>query len=245
MIARTLVVVLLAAAASGAPASIAAQARASAGDWPQWRVSNRDGIVTSFTEPAAWPEKLTEQWKVTVGLGYATPVLIGNRVFMFARQDANEVMMAIDADTGKVSRQTSYPAQVTMNPAAVRHAEGPKSTPTYADGRLFSLGYGGIVTAWDASNGKILWQKTEFPMATFGTAQSALVDRGLVILHVGGNKSNGALTAFTIVHTGNGVTNALPGLFLDCDSRRGPRACARHTRRAQPRGTEARLVECR
>jgi len=187
-------ILALAWSTSSAPIG-SAQPRGASPDWSQWRGPNRDGVVTAFTEPAAWPEKLTEQWKVTVGIGYATPVLIGNRVFMFARQDANEVMMAIEADTGKVVWQTSYPAQVTMNRAAARHGEGPKSTPTYADGKLFSLGYGGMVTAWDASNGRILWQKYG-PMATFGTAQSALVDRGLVILHVGGNSNNGALTAF-------------------------------------------------
>jgi hypothetical protein len=35
-------------------------------DWPQWRGPNRDG-VTHFSEPKAWPEKLTTKWKVTIG----------------------------------------------------------------------------------------------------------------------------------------------------------------------------------
>ena len=38
-------------------------------DWPQWRGPNRDGSVLSFTPPSAWPEKLTQKWKVDVGLG--------------------------------------------------------------------------------------------------------------------------------------------------------------------------------
>jgi len=175
---------------------VGAQSRAGAADWPQWRGPNRDGVITSFSDPAAWPDKLTQKWKVSVGVGYATPVLVGNRVFIFARQEANEVMQALEADTGKVVWQTGYPAPVTMHRAAVRHGEGPKSTPTFADGKLFSLGYGGVVTAWDATSGKILWQKSDLASPTFGTAQSALVDRGLVILHVGGNNDNGALTAF-------------------------------------------------
>ena len=55
-------------------------------DWPQWRGPNRDGAVTSFEEPASWPSELTEQWKVDVGLGYATPLLVGDRIYMYTRQ---------------------------------------------------------------------------------------------------------------------------------------------------------------
>jgi outer membrane protein assembly factor BamB len=166
------------------------------GDWPQWRGPNRDGSLTTFSEPRSWPDQLTRKWKIEVGTGYATPIVVGNRVYAFSRQEDNEVMRAIDADTGKIVWETSYPAPFRMNPATARHGPGPKSTPTYADGRLFTLGISGIVTAFDAATGKQLWQKPAPPVEPlFHTAQSALVDRGVVILHVGGHKQ-GALTAF-------------------------------------------------
>ena len=165
-------------------------------DWPQWRGPNRDGTLRTFTEPRPWPERLTQRWKIDVGTGYATPIVVGNRVFAFSRQQENEVMRAVDADSGKIIWETSYPAPFKMNPATARHGPGPKSTPTYADGRLFTLGISGIVTAFDAATGKQLWQKPAPPVEPlFHTAQSALVDRGVVILHVGGH-NQGALTAF-------------------------------------------------
>jgi outer membrane protein assembly factor BamB len=165
-------------------------------DWPQWRGPNRDGTLASFAEPKEWPEKLTRQWKVEVGTGYATPIVVGSRVYAFTRQDVKEVMRALDAATGKVVWETSYPAPFTMNSATARHGPGPKSTPTFANGRLFTLGMSGIVTAFDAATGKQIWQKPSPPVEpTYHTAQSALVDGGLVILHVGGN-NQGALTAF-------------------------------------------------
>ena len=34
-------------------------------DWPQWRGSKRDGKIVGFTAPAAWPEKLAQEWKKT------------------------------------------------------------------------------------------------------------------------------------------------------------------------------------
>jgi len=164
-------------------------------DWPQFRGPNRDGSVASFVEPTAWPDKLTQRWKVDVGEGHATPVLVGARVYTFSRQGANEVMQALDAATGKPIWQTRYPAPVTVNPAAQAHGPGPKATPTFADGRLYTLGMGGIVTAFDAASGKQLWQKPAgSTLPLYGTAVSPLVDRGLVIVHVGGDKG-GALTA--------------------------------------------------
>jgi outer membrane protein assembly factor BamB len=189
----------------------------SGADWPQFRGPNRDGVVTSFTEPKAWPERLTQVWRVDVGEGYATPIVVGNRVYMFARQGANEVMQALDAATGKVVWQTRYAAPVNVNPAAQAHGPGPKSTPTYADGRLFALGMGGIVTAFDAASGKQLWQKPAgSTLPLYGTAMSPLVDRGLVIVHVGGH-NQGALTAFdaasgaiTWTWTGDGPSYASP-----------------------------------
>ncbi|HEV2984119.1 MAG TPA: PQQ-binding-like beta-propeller repeat protein, partial [Vicinamibacterales bacterium] len=139
---------------------------------------------------------MTERWKIDVGTGYATPIVVGNRVYAFSRQRENEVMRAIDADSGKVVWETSYPAPFKMNPATARHGPGPKSTPTYANGRLFTLGISGIVTAFDAATGKQLWQKPAPPAEPmFHTSQSALVDRGAVILHIGGH-NQGALTAF-------------------------------------------------
>jgi outer membrane protein assembly factor BamB len=167
-------------------------------DWPQFRGPNRDGVVASFAEPKTWPDRLTRAWKVDVGVGHATPILVGTRVYTFTRQGTNEVMQALDAATGTVVWQTRYAAPVNVNPAAEAHGPGPKSTPTYADGRLFTLGMGGIVTAFDAASGKQLWQKPAGSvLPLYGTAMSPLVDRGLVIVHVGGH-GKGALTAFDV-----------------------------------------------
>ena len=167
-------------------------------DWTQWRGENRDGVVTSFDEPPAWPDTLTRRWQVEVGLGYATPILIGERLYVYARQGADEVMTALDAASGEVVWRTSYPAPFEMNPSTARHGEGPKSTPVYADGRLFTLGISGIVTAFDAETGRQIWQRPADPVQPlFHTGMSPVVDGDVMILHVGGH-NDGALTAFDV-----------------------------------------------
>jgi outer membrane protein assembly factor BamB len=189
---RAIVLVILSAAVS-----VTTHAQ-SASDVTQWRGANRDGVVTGFTAPSTWPEQLTQRWKVEVGLGYATPLVVGNRVYVFARQGDDEVMLALDAATGKQIWRTGYAAPFEMNSASKVHGPGPKSTPVFSNGRLFSIGMTGTVTAWDAASGKQLWQKPGTPslVPMYTThAFSPIVDGPNVIFHVGGH-DKGALTAF-------------------------------------------------
>ena len=184
------------AAVTASLAALSAQSRPA--DWPQWRGPNRDGAIASFVEPKSWPAQLTRKWKIDVGLGYASPVLVGSRVYLFSRQGENEVLQALTADTGAKIWDSSYPASFTVNSAAARHQKGPKSTPTFAGGKLFTLGMTGIVSAFDAATGKRLWQTPPSqPGPLYHTSMSPLVDRGLTIVHVGSH-NQGALTAFDV-----------------------------------------------
>jgi outer membrane protein assembly factor BamB len=179
------------------PAVLAGQSKSP--DYTQWRGPNRDGGLASFTEPGTWPEQLTQRWKVEIGLGYATPLVVGDRIYMFSRQGEDEVMSALDIATGKVLWRTAYSVSFTMSSSAVRHGPGPKSTPAFANGRLYAIGMTGVVTAFDAATGKQLWQKPGSAVVPMYTTHSfsPLVDRGLVIFHVGGH-NQGALTAFDV-----------------------------------------------
>jgi outer membrane protein assembly factor BamB len=169
-------------------------------DWPQWRGPQRDGSIPALAEPKSWPEKLRPGWKIQVGEGHSSPILAAGRIFVFTRQRDREVASAIDPPGGTVLWQQSYPAPYNVNPAAARHGAGPKSTPAFDTGRLYTFGISGILTCRDAGTGAIRWQKEfskRFPETSplFGTAMSPLVAGGLVIIHSGGH-DHGALTAF-------------------------------------------------
>src|SRR5262249_52480040 len=73
-----------------------------AADWPQWRGPTRDNKVPGLTVPKAWPKALTQQWKKTVGIGDAGPVVAGNKVYTFTRQGGDEVISCLDAGTGNM-----------------------------------------------------------------------------------------------------------------------------------------------
>ena len=73
---------------------IVSAAALTAQDWPQWRGPNRDGAIAQFSEPPTWPAALTRRWHMEIGPGYATPVVVGDRVYAFSRERDEEVLRA-------------------------------------------------------------------------------------------------------------------------------------------------------
>jgi outer membrane protein assembly factor BamB len=176
---------------------------AQAQDWSQWRGANRDGAIKGFAAPKAWPDRLKSKWKVTVGTGHSSPLIVGKRIYLHSRQGENEIVAAYDLDTGKVLWQDTYAVEYSMHPAARGHGKGPKSTPAFNGGKLYTLGITGVLSCYDAAQGKTLWRKESSALFNaklplYGTATSPIVDRGLVIAYMGGN-DNGALVAFDAV----------------------------------------------
>lgn len=186
----------------GAAAVVLAAALAAprAQDWNQWRGPARTGEAAGFTPPAQWPARPTKVWQVKAGEGHSSPVVAGGRVFLHSRMGEEEVVTAFDAATGKEIWRHRAAAPYTVNPAAAAHGKGPKSTPVVADGRIFTLGINGTLSALDAATGALLWRKPpssafDAGAPDFGTAMSPVVDAGRVIVHVGG-RTSGALMAF-------------------------------------------------
>ena len=168
-------------------------------DWPQWRGPNRDGKVTGFKTPERWV--LKQRWKTTVGSGDATPALIGDKLYVFTRQGDNEVTTCLDAGSGKELWTNKYAAQVVTG-AASRHP-GPRSSPAVADGKVVTLGVGGVVSCLDAAGGKLIWRKDPFLkiVPRFFTSYSPIIVDGMAIAHFGG-QGNGAIIAYDL-NTGN------------------------------------------
>ena len=118
-----------------------------------------------------------------MGVGHSSPVVVGDRVFQFSRIDDAEVVQALDLASGKSVWRQSYPAPYTMNMAAMSHGKGPKSTPLVEDGRVFTLGISGILSAFDAASGRLLWRKefgSQFKETSplYGVATSPIIDQG-------------------------------------------------------------------
>jgi outer membrane protein assembly factor BamB len=166
-------------------------------DWPQWRGPNRDAKASGFTAPQTWPKELTQKWKVTVGLGDATPALVGNKLYVFARDGEDEIIRCLDAANGKELWQEKYAAKAVSGPAAPHG--GPRSSPAVADGKVLTIGVSGVLSCVDAATGKMLWRKDDFSGAwpRFFTASSPIVTGGLCIAQLG-SESNGGIVAYDL-----------------------------------------------
>lgn len=190
---RVIGMVAVVAASAGA-----GQGQAPAQDWPQWRGPLRTGEVTGAQVPSTWPTEWQPRWRAEVGEGYASPVISGGRVFIHSRRDPWEVVMALDAASGKPLWERTYTAAFTKNQYASNMAKGPNATPLVSGGRLFTLGVTGILTAWDAASGKHLWQKdysqsVDSSKLFCGTAASPILAHGLVVVQVGSDVHGGQI----------------------------------------------------
>jgi len=170
-------------------------------DWPGWRGANRDGKVSGFTAPQTWPKELKLRWKTPVGTGDATPALVGDKLYVFTRQGDEEVTTCLEVDRGEEQWTSKYAAQAVTG-APSRHP-GPRSSPAVAEGKVVTLGVGGVLSCLDAATGKVVWRKDEFPRVVprFFTATSPIIVEGMAIAHLGG-QGNGAIMAFDLA-TGN------------------------------------------
>lgn len=188
-------------------------------DWSQFRGKDRNGKVTGFKAPVTWPAELVPSWKIKVGTGDATPVLAGKKVYVFARQGTDEVILCLDAETGKEIWNYRYAAPAVTGPSGSH--PGPRSTPVISNNKIITYGVSGIVTCLDAVSGKLLWKKDDpsFPVLQFFTSMSPLIADRKCIIQIGG-KDNGKVLAVDIntgeekwTYSGEGPSYASPSIM--------------------------------
>ena len=127
--------------------------------WTDFRGPNRDGHYTEQPINVDWaksPPKLL--WKQPVGGGYASFVVADGLAFTLEQRRDSEAVTAYDIATGREVWAHSYPARFNE----WMGGEGPRTTPTWHEGKLYSLGGTGQFRCLEAATGKLLWQHDVF-----------------------------------------------------------------------------------
>lgn len=161
-------------------------------DWPRWGGPRGDETWSGPDLPEKWPaEGLRTVWKQPIGGGYGGVIAADGRVFLLDRvtsPEEQERLLCFDADSGKLLWSQSD----AVTYGKLDYGNGPRSTPTLQDGRVYTLGALGRVTCFDADGGKRLWIKDypktyaeQIPAPTWGLAASPVVWEDLVIIHPG------------------------------------------------------------
>jgi outer membrane protein assembly factor BamB len=168
-----------------------------AGDWAEFRGPDRDGVIHGVRIATDWataPPRLL--WRQRVGPAWSSVIVIGDRLYTQEQRGEREAVVCYHAATGK---------EVWAHEDTARFWEavsgaGPRATPTFADGRIYTLGGTGILNCLDAATGQRRWAHDLVAEAgavapLWGFSGSPLVADGNVIVFAGG-KGDKTLLAY-------------------------------------------------
>ncbi len=168
-------------------------------DYARYRGAHYDGILRHIhlqTDWQAHPPQLL--WRRPCDGGYSGLAVAGNIVVTLEQRGKQEVVVCYDRATGRQRWEYAYDAfhQDVMG-------DGPRSTPTIHDGRIFTSGATGQLVCLGV-DGKKLWDiniltDSKSKNLKWGMTGSPLIVGDLVIAHPGidpENPAGAALAAF-------------------------------------------------
>jgi len=153
-------------------------------DWPGFRGAEREGRNRVDTFGLDWennPPK--ELWRRPVGPGWSSFAVVGDYCFTQEQRGEQEAVVCYAVATGE---------QVWINLVEARFVErmgnGPRATPTFHKGMLYTQGATGILQCIDAATGATQWQRdiaedADTRIPTWGFCSSPLVVNDLVITY--------------------------------------------------------------
>jgi outer membrane protein assembly factor BamB len=167
---------------------LALAAIAPAADWPQWLGPHRDGTTSETIKP--WTEPPKALWRVAVGAGHSSPVVVDGQVCLHSKTPGKdeERLVIYDPATGA---EVHAHAQGRA-PFASPFGAGPRATPAIApDGQIVSFGVTGDLNTATRIRPWQYWGTnplTQFHAAVpkFGVSASPLIESGLIIVLAGG-----------------------------------------------------------
>ena len=146
--------------------------------WTDFRGPRRDGQYAERSILTNWPaEGLRMLWRQPVGGGYASFVVAGGRAFTIEQRRDREAVTAYDVATGRELWAHTYPAAFSESMGG----DGPRATPTWHEGRLYSLGAEGEFCCLEAASGRLLWRKNVLAEARAKNLYFALSASPLIV----------------------------------------------------------------
>jgi outer membrane protein assembly factor BamB len=175
--------------------------------WPAYRGSDRDGVYHGAIR-LSW-DGLTPMWKKPIGGGRASFSIAEGRAFTIEQRKDEEVVAAYDVTTGRELWTNGWKERFTQ---WMGGGEGPRATPTWADGFVYALGARGELRCLEAATGRPVWHTNMLKDAgaknlRWGMAASPLVSGDAVIVLPGGE--HGKFIAAYDRHTGKRLWTAL------------------------------------
>jgi outer membrane protein assembly factor BamB len=172
-------------------------------DYPGYRGRLRDAVVREGPALARdWQTPPRQLWRHPCGGGYAGFAVAGNSAVTIEQRGDKEAVVCYDTDTGLERWVHDYPARFLDE--THMGGNGPRATPTIADGDVYSLGGTGELVCLNAADGKLKWRVNVLDgnkNIMWGLSGSPLVYDRFVVVNPGKQEKDkspkyGALTAF-------------------------------------------------
>jgi outer membrane protein assembly factor BamB len=173
-------------ATSPAATPVAAPVRAPY--WTGFRGPLRDGVYREQGLLTAWPvEGLRPLWKQPIGGGYASFAVAHGRAFTIEQRRGQEVVTAYDVNTGRELWAHGWDGEFKE----WMGGDGPRATPSWADGRVYALGALGELRCLEDKSGALVWrvnilEENAASNLPWGMAASPLIVDDLVVVLPGG-----------------------------------------------------------
>ncbi len=145
--------------------STATDLKVRADDWPRWRGPRLDGVSRETGLLNPWPKDgPTRIWQVGLSGGFSSVAVAAERVFTQTKQGNQEIVLCLDAATGKelwrYGYDANYEAHVSFSGGPRPDSRtGPRATPTVDGDRVYSMGATGVLVSLDVKTGKKIWQR--------------------------------------------------------------------------------------
>ena len=172
-----------------------AGAWARAEEWPKWLGPEGTGIVKDAGSAAKWPASGPKRlWSAKVGGGFSTPVGFEGKLYFFGMQGRNDVLTALDADSGKPLWSQSYEVKHKAEAPQAKSDENdlplPEATPSIDAGRIYTYGGGGDLVCRQLKDGTQVWKlnildETGAKILTWNESSSPLVTETHVYVQAG------------------------------------------------------------
>lgn len=176
-------------AAAPADAAVPATDAGRAPYWTDFRGPLRDGHYRERPVRTAWPAGgLTPVWRQPVGGGYASFVVARGRAFTIEQRGTQEVVAAYDVRTGRELWTNTWDALFRESLGG----DGPRATPTWADGVVYALGAAGELRVLEEATGRTRWRtnildENGATNLDWGMSASPLVTGDAVVVLPGGS----------------------------------------------------------